>query len=141
MRMSLSICWCNIWVGAYWDRSDRSLYVCLVPCLALRFRCRRRASDYDWNDPRRCAFEGHRENEHETFRYHCGGGDRNAFICSRCGVVQRSEVAVPRTEQEVAEAESQIREEDIILPDRLTRPPTGPTGRFSDATADSEMSP
>lgn len=33
---------------------------------------------------------------------------------------------VPRTEEEVAEAEAQIKEESIRLPDGLTKPPAGP---------------
>lgn len=33
---------------------------------------------------------------------------------------------VPRTEEEVADAEARIKEERVNLPDRLTKPPTGP---------------
>lgn len=33
---------------------------------------------------------------------------------------------VPRTEEEVADAEARIKEENIRLPERLTRPPAGP---------------
>lgn len=33
---------------------------------------------------------------------------------------------VPRTEEEVADAEARLRDENIRLPDGLTKPPTGP---------------
>jgi hypothetical protein len=29
---------CDCWVGWYWDKKGRALYVCLVPCLPIRWR-------------------------------------------------------------------------------------------------------
>jgi hypothetical protein len=33
----LTSCWYDLWIGAYWDRRNRVLDVCLVPCMVLRF--------------------------------------------------------------------------------------------------------
>lgn len=40
--------WYDLWVGAYWDRKERVLYVCPVPMFGLRIvvpRRRRKAGD------------------------------------------------------------------------------------------------
>lgn len=29
--------WYDFWVGFYWDRKARALYVCPLPCLVFRF--------------------------------------------------------------------------------------------------------
>lgn len=29
--------WFDMWVGAYWDRVGRMLYVCPLPCVVFRF--------------------------------------------------------------------------------------------------------
>lgn len=33
MRVSFLFAWYDFWVGAYWDRKNRKLYVLPVPCL------------------------------------------------------------------------------------------------------------
>jgi hypothetical protein len=30
--------WYDMWVGAFWDRKERVLYVCPMPCLLLTWR-------------------------------------------------------------------------------------------------------
>ena len=37
MKVSLSFLWYDLWVGAFWDRARRVLYVCPLPCVVLRF--------------------------------------------------------------------------------------------------------
>jgi hypothetical protein len=29
---------CDCWLGWYWDKKARALYVCLLPCLPIRWR-------------------------------------------------------------------------------------------------------
>ena len=36
--MRISFAWYDLWVGAYWSRSNRTLYVCLVPMVLLTFQ-------------------------------------------------------------------------------------------------------
>ena len=38
MRIFLRFRWYDLWVGAYIDRVQRILYVCLVPCVVLVFQ-------------------------------------------------------------------------------------------------------
>jgi hypothetical protein len=35
MRISPIIAWYDLWVGAYWDRKNRRLYILPVPCLGI----------------------------------------------------------------------------------------------------------
>jgi hypothetical protein len=35
--MKVSFAWYDLWVGAYWDRKGRVLYVCPLPTLLLTF--------------------------------------------------------------------------------------------------------
>jgi hypothetical protein len=35
-RTSLVLAWFDLWVGAYWDRDARRLYLFPVPCVGLR---------------------------------------------------------------------------------------------------------
>ena len=34
--------WYDLWIGAYWDRVNRTLYVCPVPCVGLKIDFRPR---------------------------------------------------------------------------------------------------
>ncbi len=38
MKVGISWKWFDLWVGAYWDRKARALYVCLLPTVVLSFR-------------------------------------------------------------------------------------------------------
>jgi hypothetical protein len=38
MRITLVVAWYDLWVGAYWDRSSRSLYLLPVPCLGFKIQ-------------------------------------------------------------------------------------------------------
>jgi len=35
MKLRLFFAWYDLWVGAYWDRKARVLYVCPLPCVVL----------------------------------------------------------------------------------------------------------
>lgn len=35
-RISLFFRWYDMWVGAYWDRGSRTLYVCPIPMFGIR---------------------------------------------------------------------------------------------------------
>lgn len=40
MTISVRFAWYDFWIGAYWDRRARVLYVCPVPCVVVRMeRC------------------------------------------------------------------------------------------------------
>ena len=36
MKASVFFRWYDLWVGAYWDRSSRTLYVCPLPTVGLK---------------------------------------------------------------------------------------------------------
>ncbi len=36
-RVQISFAWYDFWVGAYWDRKARALYICPLPTLVLRW--------------------------------------------------------------------------------------------------------
>ncbi|MDD5651478.1 MAG: hypothetical protein PHF86_13870 [Candidatus Nanoarchaeia archaeon] len=36
MKISLFFAWYDFWVGFFWDRKSRTLYVCLIPCVVLK---------------------------------------------------------------------------------------------------------
>ena len=35
MRVSVFFAWYDFWVGAFYDRSQRALYICLLPCCVI----------------------------------------------------------------------------------------------------------
>ena len=37
MRVSAFFAWYDLWVGAYWDRQARALYVCPLPMVVVKF--------------------------------------------------------------------------------------------------------
>jgi hypothetical protein len=37
LRYSIRFAWYDLWVGAYWDAKAKTLYVCPLPCIVLRF--------------------------------------------------------------------------------------------------------
>lgn len=44
MRIQPFFRWYDLWIGAYWDRHDRTLYVCLLPMLGVRIEFGRRVT-------------------------------------------------------------------------------------------------
>lgn len=38
MSISVKFRWYDLWVGAYWDRRARVLYVCPLPCVVLEVK-------------------------------------------------------------------------------------------------------
>ncbi len=36
MKVTPFFAWCDVWIGAYWDRLDRRLYILPLPCLGVR---------------------------------------------------------------------------------------------------------
>ena len=36
MKLSLHFAWYDLWIGAYWDRNARVLYICPLPCIVIR---------------------------------------------------------------------------------------------------------
>lgn len=39
--MTLSFAWYDLWIGAYWDRKTRTLYVCPLPMLLITWKAKR----------------------------------------------------------------------------------------------------
>jgi hypothetical protein len=37
MNVKIMFKWYDLWVGAYWDRTNRVLYVCPLPCVVIRW--------------------------------------------------------------------------------------------------------
>lgn len=35
--MKIRFAWYDMWIGAYWDRRNRVLYICPVPMILLQF--------------------------------------------------------------------------------------------------------
>lgn len=40
MKVRVQFCWYDAWIGLYWDRAKRRLYICPVPFVAIMFQCR-----------------------------------------------------------------------------------------------------
>lgn len=38
MKLTTFFRWYDLWIGAYWDREHRTLYVCPVPMLGVRIQ-------------------------------------------------------------------------------------------------------
>lgn len=36
MRVSVMFAWYDLWIGAYWDRRNRILYLCPLPCCVIK---------------------------------------------------------------------------------------------------------
>lgn len=67
--------WYDLWVGAYFDRKERRLYVCPFPTVVLEF-CFHRWTG--WLST----------NIHGDARLYTGSLHRASRACTRCGTVQ-----------------------------------------------------
>ena len=36
MNIKIFIAWYDFWVGWYYDRKQRTLYICLLPCIVIK---------------------------------------------------------------------------------------------------------
>lgn len=36
MKTSIFFAWYDMWIGAYWDKSKRILYICPIPCVVIK---------------------------------------------------------------------------------------------------------
>lgn len=86
MRFSAFFAWYDFWVGWFWDRSKRTLYVCPLPMIVLMFRfsqsrkceaCKRRPGI---NEP--VARWGHLRHEVEK---HLSYVNVVGVFCHKCG--------------------------------------------------------
>ena len=53
MRIRFICAWYDLWVGAFYDREKRHLYILPVPCLGVRIAWPDADGEYwtDWTDP------------------------------------------------------------------------------------------
>jgi hypothetical protein len=49
--VSVRFAWYDLWVGAYIDRENRTVYVCPLPCLLLTFRLDQRSRRNERKQP------------------------------------------------------------------------------------------
>ncbi len=40
--MKFFFAWYDLWIGAYWDRKKRQLYICPLPCCVIQIDMRKR---------------------------------------------------------------------------------------------------
>jgi hypothetical protein len=38
MKISLKFLWYDMWLGAYWDREKRALYLCPLPMIVIKIQ-------------------------------------------------------------------------------------------------------
>ena len=41
--------WYDFWIGAYWDRDLRALFICLLPMLGIRIQFSQPEPQIDWS--------------------------------------------------------------------------------------------
>ena len=70
------VAWFDFWIGAYWDRTKRELYVCPFPMIGMRMRFPTEEREYALFDPYRTQ-GGHEETIYRSLKLHSA--------CSRCG--------------------------------------------------------
>jgi hypothetical protein len=59
IEISFRFCWYDMWVGAYWDGKKHTLYVCLIPMIAMRIHV------HSWCETKEVRVNGHWEEEYQ----------------------------------------------------------------------------
>lgn len=88
IRCELLTAWYDLWVGAYWDREKRRLYVFLFPTLGMAFHL-----------PTACQRRGHKWSAENTGGRPCPRGcvtcSQPVYVCTRCGELDYGERGGP----------------------------------------------
>jgi hypothetical protein len=45
MKLSVFFRWFDLWIGAYWDRTHRALYVCPIPMFGVKLQFKKPCSN------------------------------------------------------------------------------------------------
>jgi len=51
VKFSIQFLWYDFWVGGFWDRTKRVLYVCPIPCVVLKFDFKKQCPECKGTSP------------------------------------------------------------------------------------------
>ena len=49
MKVKLFFAWYDMWIGAYWSKEKKTLYICLLPTIVISIRKKIKLRDGPWN--------------------------------------------------------------------------------------------